>query len=283
MSNSDSSTPTYVLWYYTPSIPVAAAAAAVFAVLGVAHLVRLVQKRCWFGIPLLVGSLFEVIGYGCRIWAHYNIERSLPYAMQSLLLLLAPILFAASVYMLLGRIIRAAHGDNFSLISTRWITKIFVCGDILCFMVQGGGGAVMSRAKSEKDIQNGEHIILGGLVLQIIIFVFFVITAVIWNKRMSAYAAGGSEVDGFNWQKSLTTLYATSVLITVRNIVRCAEFGAGNTGYLLTHEWTIFVFDALLMAIVLVISWTWYSFGVTVARTVSQDTEMNAITTKSSR
>ena len=30
------------------------------------------------------------------------------------------------------------------------------------------------------------------------------------------------------------------------------------TGYLMTHEWAIYVFDALLMALVLLITSTWY-------------------------
>lgn len=54
-------------------------------------------------------------------------------------------------------------------------------------------------------------------------------------------------------------LYIVSVLITVRNLIRVIEYGVGESGYLLTHEWTLYVFDGLLMAIVLLICTTWYS------------------------
>jgi hypothetical protein len=59
--------------------------------------------------------------------------------MQSLLLLLAPALFAASIYMVLGRIIRLTDGESHSLIRASWLTKIFVTGDVLSFLAQSGG------------------------------------------------------------------------------------------------------------------------------------------------
>lgn len=62
-----------------------------------------------------------------------------PYVMQSLLLLLAPALLAASIYMILGRIITLTDGDSRSMIKRRWITKIFVAGDIISFLGQSAG------------------------------------------------------------------------------------------------------------------------------------------------
>ena len=59
--------------------------------------------------------------------------------MQSLLLLVAPALFAASIYMVLGRIILLTDGEKNSLIRQKWLTKIFVAGDVLSFLVQSGG------------------------------------------------------------------------------------------------------------------------------------------------
>jgi hypothetical protein len=62
-----------------------------------------------------------------------------PYIMQTLLLLVAPALYAASIYMILGRIILLTDGEHHSLISKRWLTKIFVTGDVVSFMMQGAG------------------------------------------------------------------------------------------------------------------------------------------------
>ena len=62
-----------------------------------------------------------------------------PYVMQSTLLLVAPALFAASIYMELGRIIHLVKGEKHSLVRVNWMTKIFVAGDVLSFLMQASG------------------------------------------------------------------------------------------------------------------------------------------------
>lgn len=183
----------------------------------------------------------------------------MPFAIQSLLILLAPILFAASVYMFLGRVIGAAHGEQYSLIRLKWLTKLFVAGDVLCFCIQGAGGGLLSTAKKQSDITLGDNVILGGLVLQVVIFLFFIVTAVIWHVRMKSHMAASGQITGFSWEKSLYNLYIVSVLITVRNAMRCGEYAGGQGGYLLANEWVMYVFDALLMAFVLGICLLWYN------------------------
>jgi hypothetical protein len=58
---------------------------------------------------------------------------------QSILLLVAPALFAASIYMTLGRIIMLVDGEAHSIIAKRWLTKLFVAGDVLSFLMQSSG------------------------------------------------------------------------------------------------------------------------------------------------
>ena len=178
--------------------------------------------------------------------------------MQSLLILLAPILFAASVYMYLGRIIVAVGGEKHSLIPIRFLTKTFVAGDVTCFIIQGAGGGVMSGSKSSSDAKLGERIILAGLILQIVIFFLFIAVAAIFHLRMPRNSWHGQ----IPWQRSLAGLYAVSLLIATRNTVRAVEYGMGSTGYLLTHEWIVFVFDGAMMALVLIICLSWYFGGV---------------------
>lgn len=64
-----------------------------------------------------------------------------PYVMQSTLLLVAPAFFAASIYMELGRIVYLVKGQKHSLIRVNWMTKIFVAGDVLSFLMQASGRA----------------------------------------------------------------------------------------------------------------------------------------------
>jgi hypothetical protein len=62
-----------------------------------------------------------------------------PYIIQAILLLVAPALFAATIYMELGRVITLIDGEGHALITRKWMTKIFVVGDVLSFFLQGGG------------------------------------------------------------------------------------------------------------------------------------------------
>jgi hypothetical protein len=63
----------------------------------------------------------------------------LPYLVQTLLLLLGPSLFAASIYMLLGRIILVLEAESLALLRRKWLTKLFVGGDVLSFLLQAAG------------------------------------------------------------------------------------------------------------------------------------------------
>lgn len=58
--------------------------------------------------------------------------------------LVAPALFAASIYMELGRLVVVLHAERYSLIRPKWMTKIFVLGDVLSFLLQSGGKSTLS-------------------------------------------------------------------------------------------------------------------------------------------
>ena len=42
-------------------------------------------------------------------------------------------------------------------------------------------------------------------------------------------------------------MYIVSILILVRSVFRIIEYAQGNTGYILSHEYSLYVFDAALM------------------------------------
>lgn len=83
--------------------------------------------------------IVEMIGFIGRFISHDDVWALGPFIMQSLLILLAPALFAASIYIILGRIILLVDGERYSLVRQKWLTKLFVAGDIFSFMLQGTG------------------------------------------------------------------------------------------------------------------------------------------------
>lgn len=81
----------------------------------------------------------EVIGYFARILSSRDTTRLFPFILQNLFLLVAPAIYAATIYVILGRVIVLVKGEEYSIIRIDRLTKIFVGGDILSFLVQSAG------------------------------------------------------------------------------------------------------------------------------------------------
>lgn len=247
----------FKLYRYDPSLPAAIVATIIFAVLTAVHFWRLRRAGAVYFTPFLIGGIFQTIGYCGRIWSHFDKESIGGFVMQAILILVAPALFAASIYMILGRLIRALGAEHLSLIPIKWVTKIFVTGDVIAFGLQAGGGGIQSAGTLEM-YDMGEKIIIAGLFVQIAVFGFFVVTALLFHSRMLKNSHAGTSQGPVAWKRHLYVLYVTSALILIRSIFRVVEYLQGNGGYLISHEVFIYVMDALLMAIVMAIFAVWY-------------------------
>ncbi|KAJ5724331.1 hypothetical protein N7488_002366 [Penicillium malachiteum] len=243
----------YTLYNYTPSLAAAVIFVLLFLSLTILHIFLACKHKVKFLIAFIIGGFFEAIGYGARaVNAHQAPNYStMPYALQSLFILLAPSLFAASIYMILGRIIRLTDGDSRSMIRGTRLTKIFVLGDLLSFFIQSGGGAIMSGSKTASKLKLGEDVIIVGLIVQIIFFSFFVVVSVVFNKRMSQNPTAAAMGSSFNWARYMRVLYFASVLIMIRCLYRVIEYIQGSTGFLQSHEYFAYIFDACLMMFVM--------------------------------
>ncbi|KAH8911194.1 RTA1-domain-containing protein [Coniochaeta sp. PMI_546] len=247
-----SNTP-FKFYHYDPTT----AGAVIFILLFVGttclHLLQLFRTRCWIVIPLIVGGVLEAIGYGGRFaLGRESPEWTLgPYIIQAILLLVAPALFAATIYMELGRIILRVDGEAHALIRKKWLTKIFVCGDVLSFVLQVGGGGYQASG-SLSALETGAHIIIAGLFVQLVFFGVFIVIAVSFNVALRrAPTARSSRL--VPWEKHMMALYVASGLIVVRSVFRAVEYLQGFDGYLLRHEAYLYIFDALLMFLVMVL------------------------------
>ncbi|GKT47198.1 protein RTA1 [Colletotrichum spaethianum] len=256
----------FKLYHYDPTI--AGAVIFVFLFLGttVFHFWQLVRAKCWFLLPMAIGGIIhyraeltvfsaavQVIGYAARAKSgNESPDWTLgPYIIQSILLLVAPALYAATIYMELGRIITVIDGEGHALIRKEWMTKVFVTGDVLSFLLQGGGGGYQSSGSLEA-LDTGAKIIIVGLFVQLIFFGFFIIIAAAFHRSVNAAPTGRSNTS-IPWRKHMKTLYLGSFLIMVRSIFRAVEYLQGFDGYILRHEAYLYIFDALLMFLVMVL------------------------------
>lgn len=159
--------------------------------------------------------------------------------------------------MILGRLIQSLRADHLSIVPVKWVTKIFVTGDIIAFGLQAGGGGIQSGGTLHL-FELGEKIIIAGLFCQIVVFGFFVLTSLTFHFRLLKHPANQAIAKRIPWRRYLYVLYSTSAIILVRSAFRVVEYIQGNGGYLISHEIFLYIFDTLLMAAVMLIFLIYY-------------------------
>jgi hypothetical protein len=104
----------------------------------------------------------------------------------------------------------------------------------------------------------GQYVIMGGLGIQVFFFQIFIITTGIFHYRILRFPSLRSHALTVPWQRILLVLYASSALILVRSVFRLAEYGMGQDGVLLSHEYYLYSFDACLMFFSMVLFNIWH-------------------------
>lgn len=220
------------LYLYDPSLAAACIFIILFACTAVAHIVVILKRRTWYFVPFLIGIFCEIIGYAGRALSATQTPNwsVFPYALQSLMLLIAPSFLAASIYGMLGRTIATTRGEAYSPIPPRKLTKVFVTSDVLSFLVQSGGGGMLTNAKSPSNIQLGEKVIIVGLFIQLIGFVFFIGVTGTFHARITRGARMGPVSVAAPWRRHIFILYGVSALVFVRSLFRVIEYCKGYDG-----------------------------------------------------
>lgn len=169
-----------------------------------------------------------------------------PYIGQSLFIILPPSLYAATIYMIYGRLVLFVQAPEASIIMPTRITKIFVCGDVLSFLLQAGGGGMMAQ---EGMAKMGQTIMLVGLFIQLLFFTLFLVISLVFWKRMrnSPKTLSIPQYSKYSWLALLKLLLCAAVIIILRCVFRILEFSQGHDGYLASHEVYMYLFDTAPM------------------------------------
>lgn len=164
-----------------------------------------------------------------------------------MLILCAPPLVAATVYMVLGRIIRSFGAEHLSSMRPKWLTFVFVMNDVLCFCTQLGGAGVQVTG-DEKVMNIGKKVVLAGLIFSLVVFAFFILIAAKFHRRLlQTPTIFLNQNPDLPWQRYMWAIYISCFALMVRNLVRTIQFGAGQKTDVNTKEAYIYVFDAFLM------------------------------------
>lgn len=154
-------------------------------------------------------------------------------------------LMAASIYMTLGRFIRALEAEEHAVMRPSWTTKIYVLIDIASFVCQIFGTA--ATASGPEGAKQGMTIVMGGLGVQLVAFVGFITMGAVFHRRLNNEPTTTSRRPNLKWRRHMWMLYTVSTLILVRSTFRLIEFAEGPEGGLMKTEALIYVFDASLL------------------------------------
>ncbi len=115
------------------------------------------------------------------------------------------------------------------------------------------GASMLVNADTVSDMKNDQNIITGGLVFQLIFFGFFITVAGVFHLRINRDPTTRSMTLTVPWQRYLFVMYASGGLIMVRSVFRVVEFVSGQNGPFLTTEVYAYIFDAVLMFLMMVL------------------------------
>lgn len=237
------------IYPYAPSKPACIIAAVLFGLSAAYHLFQLLKSRAWFYSSLVVGAWMMTIGYVVRFVSIGSPAALGPYIVQSLCIILPPSLYAATIYMIYGRLVLFVNAVEASVIRPALVTKIFVCGDVFAFLMQAGGGGMMADVNRANT---GQKIILLGLFVQLLFLGFFLGVSLVFWRRMSKSPRRHAvpQYGKHTWDQLLKMVVGAAIIIILRCIFRVVEFAQGHGGYLVSHEVYIYIFDAAPMLIV---------------------------------
>ncbi|KAK5652746.1 hypothetical protein OQA88_9599 [Cercophora sp. LCS_1] len=252
------------VWMYNPSFALAVLATILysFVFFGITYL-TLVKHRAWFFTCVVIGAAMEVAGYALRCYSIKSPSLVGPFAASLSLVVIAPVFIAAGNYLLIGRLVRAVlsyaeTGHRIFGVHGRLVTRIFVGFDVVSCLVQSAGSSVASSTEwAGSTADAGIKILIGGLALQAVAFMFFVV--ILSRFYYLATKKGLASVDApRGWQKVVMAVYISSFLILIRCIYRVAEFAEGVEGYSFTHEWMFWIFESAPMLIAISVFCVWH-------------------------
>ncbi|KAI0815000.1 RTA1 like protein-domain-containing protein [Irpex lacteus] len=249
---------------YVPIRGVCIMFVVLFGLSTLVHTIEALRYRLWWLIPTaFLAGAGEVLGWAGRLWSTYNLPDQTPFMMQIVCTIIAPTPLLAAIFIIFTRLTEIL-GTQYSRLSPRWYSRIFLTADIIALVIQGAGGGIAAGATTTAGASSGGNIMLAGIVFQLAAQLAFVTFAAEFfyrflhnrphlNKRDSTEVL--SKPPTWNARLKLMSLGLTISIgfLIIRSIYRTIELGDGWTGRVLRTQVYFNVFDG---AMVLVAIWT---------------------------
>ncbi|WWC69309.1 uncharacterized protein I206_103247 [Kwoniella pini CBS 10737] len=223
------------------------------------------NKTKWFHILLLIGSFMEIGGYSARLSSHKRPFVISSFVAQYFLIVVAPVLFSAAIYLSLSLAIRGYKGsEKLLIISPKKVLIFFVTADVITTIIQVVGAALIGSSESAKvrgnsskvTPQQANNISLAGLSIQCFSFTIFLcilIFSIYKSYYLKNYLIQIQIKNIKQLRLFLNIILITSLLILIRTTFRLSEIGQGFFGFASTHEFLFGILEYLPVILTLFI------------------------------
>ncbi|KAL7269501.1 hypothetical protein RUND412_007839 [Rhizina undulata] len=253
---------------YRPSLAINSTFLALFGLSLLANAFHGISYKTWgFFVAMAMGNLTEIVGYGGRIWAYYDPFNINTFLIQICCLTVAPVFFAAAIYLCLSRIV-IVFGAEISRLPPKRYTQLFVSCDVVSLILQASGGAIASITSTNKQNPSGTlgiNIMLGGLSFQVFTLTLFILLCLEFALRIRS---DPSKLDPAHekiraskkFKGLLAALVLSTLCILIRSVYRVIEMSQGWNGKLICNQ-TYFVVLEGIMVVVAVLALTLFHPG----------------------
>ncbi|KAJ5371767.1 hypothetical protein N7517_003773 [Penicillium concentricum] len=233
---------------YIPSKAAGVTFCVLFGLSMALHIAQFCWKRTWWCSVFAIGCLIELIGWAGRTWSSECPYNSTAFMIQISTLIIAPTMFTAGIYILLGRFIQIA-GPESSIFTPKQYLWIFCTCDVVSLVIQavGGGLASSESGVSGGDTAPGTQTMVAGIVFQLVSISIFVVCTIDFVRRVTRLGLLRSAKGSF--LILMATMVMSVLCIYIRSIYRTIELAQGWDGYLITHESYFIGLDGVLMVI----------------------------------
>jgi len=215
-----------------------------FSISATIHAAQALHTPLWWLFPTVcTAGILEIIGWSARLWSRSNPYAKTPYLMQIVSTIIGPTPLVAANFIMLSEIIRRL-GQQYSRLSAKWYSIIFVSCDMIALVVQAVGGATASTAtNNDKNPATGGHIMLGGIVFQMLSITIYMALASEFILRYlhdrplrATYQPVKLHFIDMKVTLMISGLTLSSVLIYIRPVYRTIELAGGWKGRIIQTE-----------------------------------------------
>ncbi|KAH7870545.1 RTA1 like protein-domain-containing protein [Lentinula edodes] len=247
-----------------------------FALSTVIHFSQALFYRKWFLLyTAVLAGLVEILGWSGRLWSNQNLPNSTVFTVQITCTIMGPTPLLAANFIILAGVITVEYypGHWYSALTdpltiSNFKTQSYSSHDFIALAVQGGGGGIASAAKDTADTVNlGSHIMLSGIVFQLVVIICYVVLAIefFWRYSRGRPVCSGSgvvskpstkfAVDKHDRLMIYALILYTSCLF-IRAIYRTIELTDGFHGKIIETQWLFNIFDGAMIVLAM------YAFNV---------------------